>query len=225
MHIPSIKSAAQWCVNLLLCAWLAGCASTSAPTQDRSTFAAADPASILVLPPVNESPEVQASDSVLSHATYPLAESGYYVMPVALVKETLRQNGMEIPAEIHEIPGTRLREIFGADAALYIRINRYGTVYQVIDSATVVTAEARLVDLRSGQLLWTGSASASNKERNNSGSSGLAGILISALVNQILNTALATSHAIAGTATQRLLSAGGSDGLLFGPRSPRRLQK
>ncbi len=225
MHTPSLISTAQWCAGLLLCAWLAGCASMSAPALDRSAFAAADPASILVLPPVNESPEVHASDSVLSHATYPLAESGYYVMPVALVKQTFRQNGMQVPAEIHAIPGNRLREIFGADAALYIRINRYGTVYQVIDSATVVTAEARLVDLRSGQLLWTGSASASDKEGNNTGSSGLAGILLSALVNQILNTALDTSHAVAGTATQRLLSAGGSDGLLWGPRSPRRVLK
>lgn len=224
MHIHSIKSAAQWCAGLLLCAWLTGCATQTAP-KDQSAFVAANPASILVLPPINESPEVQASDSVLSHATRPLAESGYYVMPVTLVKETFRQNSMEIPDEIHEIPQARLREIFGADAALYIKINRYGTVYQVIDSATVVTAEARLVDLRSGNVLWTGSASASNKEGNNTSSSGLAGILISALVNQVLNTATDASHGIAATATQRLLSAGGSDGLLFGPRSPRRMQK
>lgn len=50
-------------------------------------------------------------------------------------------------------------------------------------------------------------------------------MLISALVNQIVNTAMETSHAVAGMATQRLLSAGGSDGLLFGPRSPRRLRQ
>lgn len=225
MHIPSIQAAARWGAGLLLCAWLAGCASTSAPARDHSAFAAADPASILVLPPVNDSPEVQASDSVLSHATHPLAESGYYVMPVTLVKETLRQNGMDLPAEIHEIPGAKLREIFGADAALYITIQRYGTVYQVIDSATVVAAEARLVDLRSGSLLWTGRASASSNEGSSTSGSGLAGMLISALVNQILNTALDSSHAIAGTATQRLLSAGGNDGLLWGPRSPRRLQR
>lgn len=225
MHARSIKTAAQWCAGLLLCAWLTGCATTQAPPKDYSAFLAANPASILVLPPVNESPEVQASDSVLSHATYPLAESGYYVMPVTLVKETFRQNGMDIPDEIHDLPPAKLREIFGADAALYIKINRYGTVYQVIDSATVVSAEARLVDLRTASVLWTGQASASNKEGNNSGGGGLAGVLISALVNQILNTAMDTSHSVADIATRRLLSTGGGNGLLPGPRSPRRLQQ
>ena len=218
MHLRLIHIAAR-CAGLLLCAWLTGCA-TQAPARDYSAFIASNPASILVLPPVNDSPDIQASDSVLSHATYPLAEAGYYVMPVTLVKETLRHNGMEIPAEIHDIPRASLRNIFGADAVLYVRIHRYGTVYQVIDSATVVSADARLVDLRTGSLLWSGSASASNKEGGNSTGGGLAGMLLTALLNQIIQTATDASHDIAGVATLRLLSAGGSDGLRHGPRSP-----
>lgn len=220
MHTRSIQDAARWCAALLLCAWLTGCATTQAPARDDSAFIAANPASILVLPPLNDSPEVQASDSVLSHATYPLAEAGYYVMPVTLVKESLRHNGMEIPAEIHDIPRATLRNIFGADAVLYIRIHRYGTVYQVIDSATVVSADARLVDMRTGSVLWTGSASASNKEGGGATGGGLSGMLITALVNQILQTATDASHPIARTATRRLLAAGGSHGLRHGPRSP-----
>lgn len=35
--------------------------------------------------------------------TFPLAEAGYYVLPVALVDETLRQNGMTKPVDIHQI--------------------------------------------------------------------------------------------------------------------------
>lgn len=223
MHTLSIPKALQWCAWLLACAWLTGCASTQ--TRDYSAFRAANPASILVLPPINEAPEVQATASVLSHATYPLAEAGYYVMPVTLVTETLRENGMDIAEDIHEIPAPKLREIFGADAALRIKITRYGSTYLVIDSATVVTAQAQLVDLRTGALLWSGEASASNKENKQNAASGLAGILISALVNQILSTATDASHNVAGIATQRLLSAGGPNGLLYGPRSPMRGNK
>lgn len=218
MRTPSITKALQACAWLVACIWLTGCAST--PAHDHSAFRAANPASILVLPPINEAPEVQATASVLSHATYPLAEAGYYVMPVALVTETLRENGMQSAEDAHEIPAARLREIFGADAALRIRITRYGTIYQVIDSATVVSAQAQLVDLRTGALLWSGEASASSKESGSSTGSGLAGMLITALVNQILSTATDASHDIAGIATQRLLSAGGANGLLYGPRSP-----
>lgn len=70
MHLRWIQVAAR-CAGLLLCAWRAGCAA-QAPARDYSAFGTTDPASIRVLPPINESPAVQASDSVLSHAPYPL---------------------------------------------------------------------------------------------------------------------------------------------------------
>ena len=72
-------------------ALLTGCA---APVKtDYSAFRAAKPASILVLPPLNDSTDVNATFSMLAQSTYPLAESGYYVMPVTLVNETFHQNG------------------------------------------------------------------------------------------------------------------------------------
>ena len=74
---------------------------------------------MLVLPPLNETPEVDASYGVLSQVTLPLAEAGYYVVPVSLMDETFRQNGLGSPAEIHEVSPRKLREIFGADAVVY----------------------------------------------------------------------------------------------------------
>lgn len=217
MHIRSMQSALRWCGLLALCVWLAGCAAPQ--KMDYSAFRASKPASILVLPPVNDSPEVQATASMLSHATYPLAEAGYYVMPVTLTTETFRQNGMEIAADIHEIPRGKLQEIFGADAALYIKVTRYGTTYMVISSASVVSAQAQLVDLRTGDMLWSGQATASSEEGNNN-SGGLAGMLITALVKQIMNSVTDASHNVAGITTSRLLTAGQPGGLLHGPRSP-----
>jgi hypothetical protein len=203
---------------LALSAWLVGCAAPK--SKDYSAFRAAKPASILVLPPTNDSPELQASASLLSQATLPLAEGGYYVMPVTLVSETFRQNGMEIAHDIHELPPAKLKEIFGADAALYIRITKYGTSYQVIQSATVVSAEAKLVDLRTGAQLWDGSATASNQEGGNNSGGGLLGMLVTALVNQVISSATDAAHPVAGIAANRLLTAGTPDGLLYGPRSP-----
>lgn len=213
-----IRNTLRWGAWLMACAWLAGCAAPQ--KRDYSAFQAAKPASILVLPPLNDAPEVQATASVLSHATYPLAEAGYYVMPVTLVNETFRQNGLEIASDMHAVPAAKLREIFGADTALYIKVNRYGTTYMVISSATVVSAEARLVDLRTGTVLWTGQATASSEEGGNNGGGGLAGILITALVKQIMNSVTDASHGIASVATNRLLAVGGHNGLLYGPRSP-----
>ncbi|WP_397453810.1 DUF799 domain-containing protein [Pseudomonas sp. NA-150] len=203
----------------MVLALFAGCAAKK--TTDYSAFKQSRPRSIVVLPPVNESPDVKATYSVLSQISFPLAEAGYYVMPVALVDETFRQNGLTTPNDIAQVPAAKLHEIFGADAALYISVSQYGTKYIVIGSQTVVTVSAKLVDLKSGAALWTGTASAASDEGNNNSGGGLVGILITAAVKQIINTATDASHPVAGLASNRLLSAGHNAGLLYGPRSPK----
>lgn len=127
---------------------------------------------------------------------------------------------MTTPADIDDIAPSRLRDIFGADAALYIDIKQYGASYIVINSVTVVAAEAKLLDLRTSKILWTGSASASSEDGKNT-SGGLAGLLISAIVNQIVATAADASYDMAGVTSIRLLMSGWPDGILHGPRSPK----
>lgn len=205
--------------GLLALAVLGGCVSPK--TVDYSAYKQSRPKTILVLPPLNNSPDVKASYSLLSQVTYPLAEAGYYVLPIALVDETFRQNGLTTPADIHQAPANKLKEIFGADAALYITVTDYGTRYMIISSETVVTASAKLVDLKSGTTLWTGSARASSEEGGNNGGGGLIGMLITAAVKQIINSSTDAGHPIAGVTSARLLSAGQPAGLLYGPRSPK----
>lgn len=192
-----------------------GACATKAP-YDYSAFKQSRPASLLVLPPVNESPDVMATYGVLAQTTLPLAEAGYYVLPVTLVDETFKQNGMTSPNDIHEVPFKKLHEIFGADAAVYIRVKKYGTSYIVINSETVVAVEARIVDLRNGALLWQGSAQASSAEENNNNQGGLVGLLVTAVIKQIVNTTTDASYKYAGIASQRLLR----HNVLPGPRSP-----
>jgi hypothetical protein len=199
---------------------LAACATPPQPF-DYSAYKASRPASILVLPPLNNSTDINATASVLAQVTQPLAESGYYVLPVTLMTETFKNNGLTVAADIHDVAPAKLRQIFGADAALYIGISRYGASYTVFDSAAIVSAHARLVDLRSGQVLWSGSASASSAEQNNNSQGGLVGLLVTAIVTQVLNNLTDKSHQVAGVATGRLLSARPPNGLLYGPRSPK----
>lgn len=212
-HLPRAALAATAAALLAT-----GCAAPG-PSYDYSAFKQSRPTSILVLPPLNSSPDVGASYSMLSQVTLPLAESGYYVLPVSLVDETFHQNGLHNPAEMHDVKLQKLREIFGADAALYIDIKQYGTTYAVFASESRVTAEARLIDLRSEQLLWQGSATASSAEGRNS-SGGLVGLLVQAVVSQIVESVTNQSHPVAGITSNRLLAAGRPNGMLYGPRSP-----
>ncbi|ASY75348.1 MULTISPECIES: DUF799 domain-containing protein [Pectobacterium] len=196
---------------------LTGCAKPV--PYDYTAFKQSKPKSILVLPPVNHSPDVKASYSLLSQVTYPLAESGYYVFPVAVVEETFKQNGLVTASDIHALSTAKLQQIFGADAALYLDVKEYGTSYIVINSETRVSADARLVDLRTGKLLWSGSATASSNEQQSNANGGIIGILVQAAVNQIAHTISDKGHDIAGVTSARLLAAGNSRGMLYGPRS------
>jgi hypothetical protein len=208
------RLAATWVVL----AALGACATPPTP-YDYTAFKQNRPVSMLVLPPVNETPEVSATYGVLSQVTLPLAEAGYYVVPVSLMDETFRQNGLNSPVEIHDVSPRKLREIFGADAAVYIKVTQYGTSYRIIASETRVTAHARIVDLRTGQLLWRGGATASSSDSRNSSQGGLAGLLVNAVITQIVETASDTGFKYASIVSQWLLSPR-KNGVLYGPRSP-----
>ena len=203
----------KWISVVVLCVLATGCAT--APPSDYSAFKQSRPKSIVVLPPLNHSLDVMASLGVLSQVTMPLAEIGYYVMPVAVVDEVFKRNGLDNAADAQEVSLAKLHEIFGADAALYIDVQKYGTVHTVFSSAAVVTMDAKLVDLRSGAVLWTGTASASSSE--NQSSSSLLGVLLTALVNSVTDI----SVQVAGVTSQRLFTGNQRNALLYGPRSPK----
>lgn len=205
-----------WAVLTVLL--LAGCASGPTTVYDYTKLKDENPLSILVLPPLNESLDVNASYSFLSQVTYPLAESGYYVFPVAMVNDLFKHNGITEPGEIHAVPAEKLREIFAADAVVYLKITEYGTSYKVLTSDTRVTAEARLVSLKTGEELWAGAASASTAEQQ-SNSNSLLAMLVVAVIDQVANTLNNKGHEIAGITSARLLHAGGANRLLPGPRA------
>ncbi|WP_010181317.1 DUF799 domain-containing protein [Glaciecola sp. HTCC2999] len=203
----------------VLCLILVGCGSTPV-LYDYTEFRKSDPSSILVLPPINNTTEVVATYGVMSRVIAPISEAGYYPLPVALVEQTFRNNGLTVPEDIHALPKEKLQEIFGADTALYLNIQEYGTSYVIISSDTVVTISAQLIDLSTGNLLWEKTATASSAEtRSNSNSGGLIGMLVVAAMNQIIETVSDQGFKIAGITASRLLSKNSVNGLLPGPRS------
>ncbi|SIT35799.1 conserved exported hypothetical protein [Paraburkholderia ribeironis] len=208
--------------SLTTVALLAACAAHPQHV-DYTAFRSSRPRSIVVLPPVNETADVHATYGLLSQLTMPLAEAGYYVVPVAVMDETFRQNGLTAPADIQSAPPAKLREIFGADAALYAKVTQYGSVYQIVDSTTVVAASAKLIDLKTGDVLWQGTGRATGKELggNVNVGGGLIGALVQAAVKQIAHTLSDESHDVAALTGNRLLHAGAPAGLLYGPRSPK----
>lgn len=195
-----------------------GCAHRPAPV-DYTAFQNARPATVLVLPPLNQSPDIKAMPGVWSQVTKPLAEAGYYVLPVKLVDDMLKDNGIQTAAEAQDIPLRKLRDVFKADSAIYLKVHRYGTSYQVLSSETSAAVEAKWIDLRTGDVLWKGRAAASSAEQNQH-QGGLAVMLVSALVKQVAHTATDAAYTYAGMAGERLFATPRYNGILPGPRSP-----
>jgi hypothetical protein len=195
---------------------VSGCA-VKAP--DYSAYRTHLPRSILVLPPLNETTDVNAPYVYLSTITRPLAECGYYVFPVAAVDAFMKENGLPTAGEMHAVSLAKIHEVFGADAVLYVTLESWGQKYRIISSDTVVKARAHLVDVRTETTLWQGVAQA--QQSSAAGQSDAISMLISALVTQVLASMTDPSHDLARTANGTMVF-DGHDGLLLGPYHPQR---
>lgn len=196
---------------------LSACQTHQPTPFDYTAFKESRPKSILVLPPLNETPEVKATWGMLTATTMPLSEAGYYVFPVAVAAETFKQNGLTNPADIHEVKLDKLHAIFGNDAVLYITVKDYGTRYQVLQSVTTVSADAKLVDARNGKELWSGQVISSDAGQK--GNNGLLGALLGAVIDQVVGTLGDKGYDMAQAAGVQLLSPQKTNGILYGPRS------
>jgi hypothetical protein len=195
---------------------LSGCA-TSKP-YDYTNFLAHPPRSIVVLPPLNQSTDIKGTYSYLSTVSRPLAEMGYYVFPVAEVDQLMKENGMPTAGEMHQVPIDKIGEIIGADSVLYVTLKKYGSKYEVITSVTMVSADAKLVDVKTGLTIWEGTVNV----RQGSGDSGggIIGALITAAVTQAVNAATDPAHDVCSMANFQLLTTK-DHGLLHGPYFPK----
>jgi len=137
---------------LALLAGLAGCV-TPPPPYDFTDFNRAPPRSILIVPVANRSLDVDASNYVLSTLTVPLAELGYYVFPVNTVKIVLEQEGLYEPEQVRKLEPAKLASMFGADAVLFITINRWDAQYVVIQTTVTVEMDY-LMTGRDGGVIW-----------------------------------------------------------------------
>lgn len=159
---------------------LTGC-QTNAPKRDLHAYEAASPRSIVVVPVVNKSLDVDAPNYVLSTLPVPIAEKGYYVFPVNTTKMVLEQEGFYEAERVHEQPPEAIAKLFGADAVMFVTINKWDAQYIVLSTTVTVDFEYRLVS-KTGEELWHNTQRMQYSPSNSSSGSAL-GMLISAAIN------------------------------------------
>jgi hypothetical protein len=132
---------------------LTGCAH-QVELSKQEKFLAAAPRSILIVPVVNNSVEVTAADYMLATITIPLAERGYYVFPINLVKRVLEDDGLSDSSLVHSAPTPKLANLFGTDSVLYIVIERWDAQYLVLTTTVTVGLVYQIRDGKTGDVIW-----------------------------------------------------------------------
>ncbi len=172
---------------LSLVALLAGC--VSAPLRYNYTqFRTEGPRSILVVPVINKSIDVNAPDYFLATIATPLAERGYYVFPVNMVKSVLADDGLSDANLVHAGDPHRLGELFGTDAVMYISIERWDAKYVVLATTVTIELNYTLKSAHTGEILWKNHQIVVYQPEQNSGG-GLAGLVANAIVAAIAKAA------------------------------------
>ena len=163
--------------GLAVAALLGGCASKP---YDFSDFNRVAPRSILIVPPVNRSLEVEASSYMLSTLTIPLAELGYYVFPVNTVKFVLEQEGLYEPERVREMEPAKLANLFGADAVLYVTIKRWDAQYAILSATVTVELDYELTG-KEGSRIWHANKRMQYSPQQQQQSSGVAALIAMAI--------------------------------------------
>ena len=149
-----MKACIPWLIALSLALLATGCATPPAHV-DYSRFRSENPKSLLVVPVVNRSVDVDAPDYFLSTISRPIAERGYYVFPVNLVKRVMEEEGLGDADMVHSNDARKLAKMFGSDAVMYISIERWDAQYALLTTTVTVELQYELKSGRSGETIWS----------------------------------------------------------------------
>jgi hypothetical protein len=164
---------------------MAGLSACAIPTpKNYETFAAANPYSILVVPPVNKSVDALAGEYLSTTIARPLANRGYYVFPVNLVRRVLEDDGLPDPEMVHDADPTHVGQLFGADSVLYITIEKWTAKYLVVNTSVEVDITYKLKETATGATIWE-HRQVAQYQTNQGGGGGIAGLVIQAVAAAI----------------------------------------
>jgi len=113
------------------------------------------PLSILILPPINETTAADAKEYFSTTILEPFAESGYYIFPIEIVFDVMKNEGVYDIEAFDSLPLEKFKQYFDADAVLFTRIKKWDTSYYVVGGNVKVKIEYKLVSTKDSKVLWS----------------------------------------------------------------------
>ena len=120
-----------------------------------SMYSAKKPATILVVPAINESTAADAGDLLNVTVTQPFTDHGYYVLPMPIVANIFRDEGILEGTQLKGLPTDIFKKNFGADAVLFMTIENWDKNYAVLAANVSVSIEYVLLSTTTNEVLWS----------------------------------------------------------------------
>lgn len=161
-------------------------ACVTAPTpKNYSALRSEAPRSVLVVPALNTTVNVDAADYFVSTISRPVAERGYYVFPAHMVKSLLEEQGLSDAGLVHQADASRFASLFGCDSVMFVEIKKWESQYIVISTSTNVEFVYTLKSCKTGQTLWTDQQALSYSPQASNSGNPLADIIAQAVISAI----------------------------------------
>lgn len=148
------------------------------------------PVTLLLMPPINNTTNVEAKEYLYTSISRPLAEAGYYVISPMLSMDILQAESAYDAELFVDAPLTMFQNFFGADAVVFSEINSWTKKGLGIET----NIRYFIKSAYTGEILFDRSCELYLDLQINSGGSGF-GVLVD-LVASAINTAV-TEHIVA----------------------------
>lgn len=131
---------------------LSSCATTK-KSEIYANFYDQKPEVFLIMPPINNSNNVEAKDCFYTTVSMPIAEAGYYVLPPASTYATLQRESAYDAERFLEGDLKKFNSLFGADIAVFTVIKRWEK--SVIGSSIEIEIQYIFRSTKTNETLFT----------------------------------------------------------------------
>lgn len=154
-------------VILITVVAFSGCTTTAPIARSTAYKGIYDekPLTILVMPPINRSTNVEAKEFFHTTLNVPIANAGYYVIPTFLSMEIMKNESAYDTELFIDKPLDKFRDVFGADMALFTIIHKWdksglaAKVYVQVEYIIKSTKTNEVVFRRTGDIQYNASVS------------------------------------------------------------------
>jgi len=182
-------------LGLIITVSFYSCAPKLLPKSEAyKSFYEEKPVSILIMPPINRTTNVDAKEYFQTTLSMPIINAGYYVIPPFLSMEILKNNSAYDSELFLDAPLTKFGDVFGADLALFTIIDKWQKA-SVIGTITV-EVEYIFKSIKTNEIIYDRKGSVTVSANANYGG-GLAGVLAGMAVAAIQTST--TGHAVVGS--------------------------